>query len=136
MGALSGNALCDQYLQNEPAEASRELATRLECGTERGEDIINCLKRKTQQDIITASQQMFMFWSFPRWFAPSVDGNVLPDTPENLLLQGKFQKFLSLLDKPRMKEPSSTVLPSMLLIMASMMTTLLITSFPESCLSF
>ena len=33
-----------------------------------------------------------MFWSFPRWFAPSVDGNVLPDTPENLLLQGKFSK--------------------------------------------
>merc|ERR1712013_824259 len=45
--ALSGNALCDQYLQNDPAEASRELATRLECGT---------------------------------------------DTPENLLVQGKFSK--------------------------------------------
>lgn len=90
--ALSGNALCDQYLQNDPAEASRELATRLECGTETGEDIINCLKRKTQQEIITASQEMFMFWSFPRWFAPSVDGHVLPDTPENLLVQGKFSK--------------------------------------------
>merc|ERR1712013_107607 len=90
--ALSGNALCDQYLQNDPAEASRELATRLECGTETGEDIINCLKRKTQQEIITASQEMFMFWSFPRWFAPSVDGLVLPDTPENLLVQGKFPK--------------------------------------------
>jgi len=90
--ALSGNALCDQYLQNDPAEASRELATRLECGTETGEDIINCLKRKTQQEIITASQEMFMFWSFPRWFAPSVDGLVLPDTPENLLVQGKFSK--------------------------------------------
>merc|ERR1711936_1189057 len=57
--ALSGNALCDQYLQNDPAEASRE---------------------------------MFMFRSFPRWFAPSVDGLVLPDTPGNLLVQGKFSK--------------------------------------------
>ena len=90
--ALSGNALCDQYLQNEPQEASRELATKLECSTETGEDIIICLSRKTQQEIITAAQQMFMFWSFPRWFAPSVDGLVLPAKPADLLLQGKFAK--------------------------------------------
>jgi len=90
--ALSGNALCDQYLQNEPAEASRELATKLECSTETGEAIISCLGRKTQQEIIKASQEMFMFWSFPRWFAPSVDGLVLPDKPADLLLQGKFAK--------------------------------------------
>merc|ERR1712088_5405 len=32
---------------------------------------------------------MHMFFSFPRWFAPSVDGDVLPDTPENLLIQTK-----------------------------------------------
>jgi len=90
--ALSGNALCDQYLQNQPQEASRELATKLECNTETGKDIIACLTRKTQQEIITASQDMFMFWSFPRWFAPSVDGEMLPDSPTQLLLQGKFAK--------------------------------------------
>ena len=33
-----------------------------------------------------------MFWSFPRWFAPSVDGKVLEDRPEQLLVQGKFAK--------------------------------------------
>jgi hypothetical protein len=33
-----------------------------------------------------------MFFSFPRWFAPSVDGKVLPDTPEKLLLTGQFSK--------------------------------------------
>ena len=27
-----------------------------------------------------------------RWFAPNVDGHVLPDSPENLLKQGKFSK--------------------------------------------
>ena len=58
--ALSGNALCDQYLQQEPLEASRELATRLECSTDSGADIINCLSRKTQQEIISASQDMFV----------------------------------------------------------------------------
>ena len=33
-----------------------------------------------------------MFFSFPRWFAPNVDGVVLTDEPENLLIQGKFSK--------------------------------------------
>jgi len=90
--ALSGNALCDQYLQAQPSEASADLASRMECNTDTGVDIINCLKRKTQQDMIKVSQDMSMFWSFPRWFAPSVDGDVLPDTPETLLLSGKFAK--------------------------------------------
>jgi len=90
--ALSGNALCDQYLQSEPHGVSVDLATKLECNTETAEDILRCLEKKTQQEIVTASQDMFKFWSFPRWFAPSVDGNILPDTPENLLLSGKFAK--------------------------------------------
>jgi len=89
---LSGNALCDQYMQNDPNEAAVELANRLECSSEKGEDIVNCLSRQTQQDIIKAANSMAMFFSFPRWFAPNVDGNVLPDTPENLLIQGKFTK--------------------------------------------
>jgi len=90
--ALSGNALCDQYMQNDPNEAAVELANRLECSSEKGEDIVNCLSRQTQQDIIKASNSMAMFFSFPRWFAPNVDGELLPDTPENLLVQGKFAK--------------------------------------------
>jgi len=89
---LSGNALCDQYMQNDPNEAAVELANRLECSSEKGEDIVNCLSRQTQQDIIKAANSMAMFFSFPRWFAPNVDGSVLPDTPENLLIQGKFTK--------------------------------------------
>ena len=32
------------------------------------------------------------FFSFPRWWAPTVDGKVLTDTPLNLLTQGKFAK--------------------------------------------
>jgi len=50
------------------------------------------LSRQTQQDLIKSANSMFMFFSFPRWFAPNVDGNVLPDTPENLLIEGKFAK--------------------------------------------
>jgi len=89
---LSGNALCDQYMQKDPNEAAVELANRLECSSEKGEDIVNCLSRQTQQDIIKAANSMAMFFSFPRWFVPNVDGTVLPDTPENLLMEGKFTK--------------------------------------------
>jgi len=91
--ALSGNALCDQYFQFRPEEASTDLAVRMECATDNGEDIVNCLMRKQQQAIISASQDMAMFWSFPRWFAPTVDGKIIPDTPDKLLLQGKFAKI-------------------------------------------
>ena len=91
--ALSGNALCDQYFQFRPEEASTDLAARMECATDNGEDIVNCLMRKQQQAIISASQDMAMFWSFPRWFAPTVDGKIIPDTPDKLLLQGKFAKI-------------------------------------------
>ena len=94
--ALSGNALCDQYMQSNPHEAAVELANRLECSSEKGEDIVNCLSRQTQQDIIKAGNSMFMFFSFPRWFAPNVDGDIIPDTPENLLVQGKFSKVITL----------------------------------------
>ena len=57
---LSGNALCDQYIQKAPQDAAIELATRLECTSEKGEDIVKCLKRQTQQDIIKKSQDMFV----------------------------------------------------------------------------
>jgi carboxylesterase type B len=90
--ALSGNALCDQYIQTNPNEAAIELASKLECSSEKGEDIVNCLSRLTQQEIVKGTNSMFMFFSFPRWFAPTVDGTVLPDTPENLLADGKFAK--------------------------------------------
>ena len=90
--ALSGNALCDQYIQSNPHEAAVELANRLECSSEKGEDIVNCLSRQTQQDLVKAANSMFMFFSFPRWFAPNVDGEVLPDTPENMMDQGRFAK--------------------------------------------
>lgn len=91
--ALSGNALCDQYISSTPMESAQELATRFDCqNVEKGSDIVDCLQRQTQQDIVTKTNGMFMFFSFPRWFAPHVDGDVLPDQPEYLLTNGKFSK--------------------------------------------
>lgn len=87
-----GNALCDMFHQSNPQEAAVELASRLDCTSEKGEDILRCLSTQTQQEIVLKQSAMFQFFSFPRWFAPTVDGVVLPDTPENLLTQGKFAK--------------------------------------------
>jgi len=87
-----GNVLCDIFQQTNPQEAAVELASRLDCTSEKGEDILRCLSTQTQQAIVTKQSDMFSFFSFPRWFAPTVDGKVLPDTPENLLKEGKFAK--------------------------------------------
>ncbi len=74
-------------------EAAKELAIGLECGlTDKGSDIVDCLRRQTQQDIILQANKMTMFFSFPRWFAPTIDGDVLPGLPEDLLTQGRFAK--------------------------------------------
>ncbi len=58
--ALSGNALCDQYVQRKPHEAAVELATRLECSSESGRDLVDCISRQTQQDIVKKANEMFV----------------------------------------------------------------------------
>ncbi len=91
--ALSGNILCDQYFQGKPMDAAVELANRMECSSsEKGSDIVDCLRRQSQQDLIVQANKMTMFFSFPRWFVPTVDGDVLPGMPEDLLTQGQFAK--------------------------------------------
>ena len=77
---LSGNALCDHYIQKTPQEAAVELATRLECTSEKGEDIVKCLRRQTQQDIVKKSQDMYVstpnyVYSSERLILASTDSN-------------------------------------------------------------
>lgn len=55
---LSGNALCSQYLQTSPQDSAAELANRLQCSGEEGKDIVECLRRQTQQDIVKKSNEM------------------------------------------------------------------------------
>jgi len=87
-----GNVLGDIFFQTNPQEAAVELASRLDCTSEKGEDILRCLSTQTQQAIVGKQNEMATFFSFPRWWAPTVDGKVLTDTPLNLLTQGKFAK--------------------------------------------
>ena len=55
---MSGNVLCDQFFQHDPHSAAVELANRLDCTSEKGEDIVDCLRRQTQQDIVKTSNAM------------------------------------------------------------------------------
>ena len=57
---MGGNVLCDQFFQTNPQEAAVELASRLDCTSEKGEDIVNCLSRQTQQDITQKTSEMFV----------------------------------------------------------------------------
>ena len=55
---MSGTALCDQFMQATPQESAAELANRFECTSEEGKDIVECLRRQTQQDIVKKSNDM------------------------------------------------------------------------------
>jgi len=95
--AMSGNALCDHFLQTNPQSAAEELASRLDCSSMKGEDIVECLRRQTQQDIVKTTNGMAAFFSFPRFFVPVVDGGVLPEAPEALMAAGNFNKDVSVI---------------------------------------
>ena len=55
-----GNALCDMFHQSNPQEAAVELASRLDCTSEKGEDILRCLSTQTQQEIVLKQSAMFV----------------------------------------------------------------------------
>ena len=58
--AMGGNALCDIFFQTNPQEAAVELASRLDCTSEKGEDILRCLSTQTQQEIVLKQSAMFV----------------------------------------------------------------------------
>jgi hypothetical protein len=57
---MGGSVLCDIFFQSNPQEAAVELASRLDCTSEKGEDIVRCLSTQTQQDIIKKQSDMFV----------------------------------------------------------------------------
>ena len=55
---MSGNAMCDQFHQSDPQAAAAELGSALGCTSKKGEDIVECVKRFRQQEIVRASKEM------------------------------------------------------------------------------
>ena len=61
---MGGSVLCDIFYQSNPQEAAVELASRLDCTSEKGEDIVKCLSTQTQQDIVKKQSDMFVSVTF------------------------------------------------------------------------
>ena len=64
---VGGCVLCDVFFQTNPQEAAVELASRLDCSSEKGEDIVRCLSTQTQQNIVTKQSDMFVSVKFSKY---------------------------------------------------------------------
>ncbi|XP_019639346.1 PREDICTED: neuroligin-2-like [Branchiostoma belcheri] len=74
-----------------PYDHAADLAEKLGCPTESTEDLVNCLRQKTAEELVETSVEgppMISVW------APVVDGpgGVIPDSPTKLLAKGAFSK--------------------------------------------
>lgn len=58
--ALSGNAICAQYIQQKPREATVELARRLDCSGNGSQELLDCLRRISIKDFILKSNEMYV----------------------------------------------------------------------------
>ena len=59
--ALSGNALCAQYIQEKPREAALELAKRLDCHDAGGfVEVLQCLREVPVVDLIGKANDMYV----------------------------------------------------------------------------
>ena len=56
--AMSGNTMCDQFFQPNPQNAAEELGAALGCTSKKGEDIVECVRRFRQQEIIRAAKDI------------------------------------------------------------------------------
>jgi carboxylesterase type B len=95
--AQSGSALDSWGVQEEPLKYAMILAKELGCPTEDTKGMVKSLKTKTTQEILDAYMKVFYSPAlFPVRFSPVVEKSstkrFLPDTPMNLLKQGKFNK--------------------------------------------
>ncbi|XP_066285497.1 neuroligin-4, Y-linked-like [Branchiostoma lanceolatum] len=74
-----------------PYNHAADLAEKLGCPTEPTEDLVNCLRQKTAEELVETSVEgppMISVW------APVIDGpgGVIPDSPRKLLAEGAFSK--------------------------------------------
>ena len=73
---------------------AKDLAQKLDCSTGDHNEMIACIRAKKATDIQQASESIILsyhFYDYLLW-APVVDKNFLPDTPQNLRKDGNFKK--------------------------------------------
>jgi carboxylesterase type B len=58
--ALSGNAICGQYIQQKPKEATVELAKRLNCAEMGVLEMVDCLRSVPINELVVKSNDMYV----------------------------------------------------------------------------
>ena len=58
--AMSGNALCPQYVQEKPRQAAAELARRVECPWSGTDVMLDCLRNVNVKDLVSKSNDMYV----------------------------------------------------------------------------
>ena len=81
--------------QAQARERSELFFTNVQCESADTDTLLSCLRNLTTDEIVNQEWVDVRFMVFP--WAPSVDGEFLPDTPHNLLYQGKYAKKDTLL---------------------------------------
>ncbi|CAG7822044.1 unnamed protein product [Allacma fusca] len=90
---LGGTALNPQYLQKNPLESAKELGSRLQCNSYKDfQQLVDCIRASSTENLVKEVNQMFHFFNFPRWFAPCIDNVLFDKTPEEIFQSGKFTK--------------------------------------------
>ncbi|KAK2724449.1 cholinesterase 1-like [Artemia franciscana] len=87
---MSGNALCDQYIQKEPKKAAIELGNRLECEPHASDSLVRCLRNQPLEKLVKHAHSMYTFFSFPRWFVPTIDNLIVTESIDRTIEKGLF----------------------------------------------
>jgi carboxylesterase type B len=58
--ALSGNAMCGQYIQQKPKKAAAELARRLDCDEMGVPEMMDCLRSVPVDELVVKSNDMYV----------------------------------------------------------------------------
>ncbi|XP_044515366.1 carboxylesterase 4A, partial [Gracilinanus agilis] len=107
----SGTALMKIFISYEPLKIAKKIAKVAKCETNSTQALVQCLRSKTEKEILRVTNEMKFFQLHPNskpmeiiWCVPAVvDNFVFTDSPEVLLAQGNFQQIPYLLGVNRLE---------------------------------
>ncbi|XP_071771136.1 fatty acyl-CoA hydrolase precursor, medium chain-like [Centroberyx gerrardi] len=84
--AMSGVAPLEAHYTNNPLAMAKMIANLTECDDSNNEKLVQCIKGKSEEDMLSAIKQMKAF------LGPAIDGVFLKGPPEDILKSKEFQK--------------------------------------------
>lgn len=91
--AQSGSPIINKYIfPDSPGDLQKAFKVGKQFEIALGCDSLVCMRSKTGEELLVAANSTFKLAVGGLQFGPVVDGNFLPDSPENLLSKGEFKK--------------------------------------------